>query len=121
MMDGVVRTPSLFSTTFGWPPSMTAMQELVVPRSIPRILGIAGDEVVEWLSGERLFRDDDLRRPDDAVVELPAGLEDLDDGAGRLVLLGLLHHHRVMHRGVERDAGLVDGRDARARERGFEL
>jgi hypothetical protein len=36
--DGVVRIPSLFSNTFGWPPSIMAMQELVVPKSIPRTL-----------------------------------------------------------------------------------
>ena len=33
--DGVVRPPSAFSRTVGSPPSMTATQELVVPRSIP--------------------------------------------------------------------------------------
>ena len=39
-IDGVVRPPSEFSTTRGSPPSMTAMHELVVPRSMPSILGI---------------------------------------------------------------------------------
>src|SRR3981081_2396673 len=39
-IEGVVRAPSEFSITTGSPPSMTAMQELVVPRSIPRILAI---------------------------------------------------------------------------------
>src|SRR3712207_7329570 len=34
-MDGVVRAPSAFSMTLGCAPSMTATQELVVPRSIP--------------------------------------------------------------------------------------
>jgi heat shock protein HtpX len=34
-IDGVVRAPSEFSMTLGLPPSMTATQELVVPRSIP--------------------------------------------------------------------------------------
>ncbi len=34
-MDGVVRSPSLFSITRGLPPSMIATQELVVPRSMP--------------------------------------------------------------------------------------
>ena len=33
--DGVVRPPSVFSRTVGSPPSRTAMQELVVPRSMP--------------------------------------------------------------------------------------
>ena len=36
--DGVVRAPSEFSITFGWPPSMMATQLLVVPRSMPMIL-----------------------------------------------------------------------------------
>ena len=39
-MDGVVRSPSLFSMTLGLPPSMIATQEFVVPRSIPIILPI---------------------------------------------------------------------------------
>src|SRR6266446_10937674 len=39
-MEGVVRAPSEFSTTTGSPPSMTDMQELVVPRSMPRILAM---------------------------------------------------------------------------------
>ena len=34
-MDGVVRAPSAFSMTLGSLPSITATQELVVPRSIP--------------------------------------------------------------------------------------
>jgi hypothetical protein len=34
-MDGVVRIPSAFSMTLGLEPSMTATQELVVPKSIP--------------------------------------------------------------------------------------
>src|SRR5215813_9127305 len=34
-IDGVVRMPSAFSITFGVDPSITATQELVVPRSIP--------------------------------------------------------------------------------------
>merc|ERR1740123_1381366 len=34
-MDGVVRMPSLFSSTLAEPPSMMATQEFVVPRSIP--------------------------------------------------------------------------------------
>src|SRR5512133_1414125 len=33
--DGVTRRPSEFSRTVGSPPSMTAIQEFVVPKSIP--------------------------------------------------------------------------------------
>src|SRR5690606_469799 len=39
-MDGVVRAPSAFSITFGFDPSITATQLLVVPRSIPMTLAI---------------------------------------------------------------------------------
>ena len=35
--DGVVRAPSAFGTTTGSPASMTAMQEFVVPKSMPRM------------------------------------------------------------------------------------
>ena len=39
--DGVIRAPSWLTMTAGWPPSMTATTELVVPRSIPiTLLGI---------------------------------------------------------------------------------
>jgi hypothetical protein len=36
----VVRAPSAFSITFGLPPSITATQLLVVPKSIPMTLAI---------------------------------------------------------------------------------
>src|ERR1700694_3666799 len=38
--EGVVREPSEFGITTGSPPSMTAMTELVVPKSIPTVFGI---------------------------------------------------------------------------------
>src|SRR5436305_14187557 len=38
--DGVVRAPSWFAMTVGWPASITATTELVVPRSIPIIFPI---------------------------------------------------------------------------------
>ena len=38
--DGVVRPPSAFGMTVGSPPSSTAIQELVVPRSIPIVFAI---------------------------------------------------------------------------------
>src|SRR6188508_848420 len=37
-MEGVVRAPSWLGMTWGTPPSITATQELVVPRSIPMVL-----------------------------------------------------------------------------------
>ncbi len=36
--DGVVRSPSAFTMIVGSPPSSTAIAELVVPRSMPKIL-----------------------------------------------------------------------------------
>src|SRR2546430_11189362 len=39
-IDGVVRAPSLFSKTTGSPPSITDIQELVVPKSTPKTLAI---------------------------------------------------------------------------------
>src|SRR5436305_3624319 len=38
--EGVVRAPSEFSKTTGSPPSITDMQELVVPKSIPKTFAI---------------------------------------------------------------------------------
>src|SRR5689334_3257185 len=40
-MDGVVLPPSLLGTTWGDPPSITATQQLVVPRSIPMTFPMA--------------------------------------------------------------------------------
>src|SRR6185503_12706083 len=39
-MEGVVRAPSLFSITLAFLPSITATQELVVPRSMPMTFAI---------------------------------------------------------------------------------
>src|SRR3989475_13154715 len=39
--DGVVRPPSAFSITVGSPPSSTAMQEFVVPRSMPMVFAMS--------------------------------------------------------------------------------
>jgi hypothetical protein len=39
--DGVVRAPSWLAMTVGWPASITATTELVVPKSIPIIFAIA--------------------------------------------------------------------------------
>ena len=38
--DGVVRPPSAFGMTVGSPPSSTATQEFVVPRSMPMVRAI---------------------------------------------------------------------------------
>src|SRR6476659_9298445 len=51
--EGVVRAPSEFSMTLGWPPSMIATQLFVVPRSMPMILlilfGLRASEWIDWL------------------------------------------------------------------------
>src|SRR5689334_11835313 len=46
--DGVVRPPSAFSSTVGSSPSITAMAELVVPRSIP-IVFATFDSSKAWI------------------------------------------------------------------------
>src|SRR5690606_34311077 len=53
--EGVVRAPSALSRTTGCPPSITAMQELVVPRSIPKILLMCSC-LIEGLAGVRFPR-----------------------------------------------------------------
>src|SRR6266567_1103043 len=45
--EGVVRAPSELGMTTGSPPSMTAITELVVPRSIPTVLGMCSSAVVD--------------------------------------------------------------------------
>src|SRR3954468_13813466 len=44
--DGVVRPPSAFGMTTGSPPSMTAMHEFVVPRSIPITFAMLGSPLL---------------------------------------------------------------------------
>lgn len=45
--EGVVRTPSAFSMTLGVLPSISATQELVVPRSIPMMVPDLAEEKCE--------------------------------------------------------------------------
>src|ERR1051326_2755460 len=47
-MEGVVRAPSAFSMTLGAEPSITATQELVVPRSMPITLAILCSSYWAW-------------------------------------------------------------------------
>src|SRR5213083_2754630 len=48
--EGVVRDPSALGMTTGSPPSMTAITEFVVPRSIPTVLGICSSaDYVHWI------------------------------------------------------------------------
>ena len=71
-MDGVVRAPSLFSSTVACPPSITAMQEFVVPRSIPRILLIVSIlsvcVVLTFPSTNLRQRPTDLRRRRELIL-----------------------------------------------------
>src|SRR5512132_2941974 len=78
-IDGVVREPSLFGITTASPPSMTATQELVVPRSMPMTLPIPWS--LRGRRGGRLHRGPHHRRSDEPVVELEAA--------------GVLEHHRA--------------------------
>ena len=48
--DGVVRPPSAFGMTVGSPPSSTAMQLLVVPRSIPIVFAMSGYSFKSWFA-----------------------------------------------------------------------
>src|SRR3954467_6862625 len=47
-IEGVVRAPSAFSITLGAEPSITATQELVVPRSMPITLAILSPLYRAW-------------------------------------------------------------------------
>src|SRR5271166_1091686 len=47
--DGVVRAPSWFAITVGCPASITATQELVVPKSIPIIFPIIVESLPQFV------------------------------------------------------------------------
>src|ERR671931_2808281 len=53
--DGVVRPPSAFGMTAGSPPSITAIAELVVPRSIPIVFAILVFSLGLDFSAEKIY------------------------------------------------------------------
>src|SRR5579862_5431231 len=55
-MEGVVRAPSLFSMTLAVLPSITATQELVVPRSIPMTLAISTPLLQQGPTAQKALR-----------------------------------------------------------------
>src|SRR3989338_7106172 len=57
-MDGVVRSPSLFSMPLPLSPSMIATQEFVVPRSMPMIFAIVPFLNVSFAAAPSRGRDD---------------------------------------------------------------
>src|SRR6266404_812815 len=61
--DGVRRLPSLLIITVGFPPSITATTEFVVPRSIPTALAIATAPVGKTFQKARTAHAGDGREP----------------------------------------------------------
>src|SRR5450631_3449337 len=127
-IDGVVRSPSLFSITLGLPPSMMATQEFVVPRSMPIILPIVktlsiiqtDDRYVGEVNAISIalpgrFTDDDAGRTQQAAIERIALLNHTQHRIDRLVP-ALLRHHGFVPGRVERLAGRIDDLDARLLE-----
>src|SRR5688500_8184077 len=133
-MDGVVRSPSLFSITRGLPPSMIATQELVVPRSMPMTFAMyvrlrssitrwrywlgrdttiqAGYPSVRLVGGAR---HDYSRRPQQPAVERVALLDDREDRAWR-GLGGFLGRHGLVQLRVEGLPLRIDDGDPRPLE-----
>ena len=72
--DGVVRAPSAFSITVGSPPSSVAMQEFVVPKSIPTARPICSPLLVVLLSTSSLNRHRPKTVPLDASKLEPTSL-----------------------------------------------
>src|SRR6266436_5976677 len=126
-IEGVVRSPSLFSITRGLPPSMMATHELVVPRSMPITfaMGLLRQTSLakgvwyrrsSWVRStaiqvhNRRLRDDHPRRPQQPAVELVARLYHPDH---RVWLRGarFLRQHRLVARRIERLAQRLDHRD----------
>src|SRR5690606_15968612 len=125
MTEGVVRAPSEFSMTLDLPPSMTATQELVVPRSMPMILPMMNFpylyicNLCEWIRGAnpsnccryrqyaahggafKLFflRNRHQRRAQQTVGDQVALLQHADDGIR--LLIGRHHRDRLVPHRVE--------------------
>ena len=116
--DGVVREPSAFAITTGSPPSMTATQELVVPKSIPIVLAIKHSSkimivVIMYQKPDapvcrrRSVCNLDHSVAHHAVVQHEAGLEHLRDHI--FPERFIVHmHHGVVQRGIERFPHLAD-------------
>src|SRR3984885_9785561 len=123
-IEGVVRSPSLFSITRGLPPSMMATHELVVPRSIPITFAMSALRARVYQNGDGLgplrrggfrgfqgtlglLRYDNPRRAQQSPVQLVAGLDHVQDRIGLGGRRGL-GHHGLVPAGVE---GLTLGVD----------
>src|ERR1022692_1185669 len=134
-IDGVVRSPSLFSMTLGLPPSMIETHEFVVPRSMPIIFAICKPSRKSYATSRsmgyyasfsisrplipavaRSLADDDPGGAQQAPVQGIALLNNRQDGIRRQ-LGALLGHHGLVPFGIKRlrdrvddfDAGLVKG------------
>src|SRR5438034_184674 len=97
-MEGVVRSPSLFSITRGLPPSMMATHELVVPRSMPITFAMSA---LRQSSAKRVIPGSLLWGSRRELSSLRGGLAG-DDHPGRtqqpaVQLVARLHHpeHRA--------------------------
>ena len=95
--DGVVLAPSALAITVGSPPSNTATQELVVPKSIPITLLISF--LLFYLQftflTQLLICNLDHRCPDYSAVK---SITFLENGAylAAFVFVGILHHNGVV-------------------------
>src|SRR5687767_9612066 len=69
--DGVIRLPSGLVMTTGSPPSMTATQEFVVPRSMPMILLIVSSPLALALLELSLYNDHSIKCESLAVNRWP--------------------------------------------------
>src|ERR1700739_2981909 len=117
-IEGVVRSPSLFSITRGLPASMMATHELVVPRAMPITFSMSAlrrqssakraiSRSLLWGSapelsslGGGLAGHDHPGRPQQPAVQLVTGL-DHPEHRVRLSRRGLLRHHGLVPLRVE--------------------
>src|SRR5215211_5434331 len=107
---GVVRPPSLFGTICTAPPSRTATQQFVVPKSMPIAFPI------QLLSR----RDFNERGANQFVADLVTAANLLHDRV-RLVLVCRLGHHGLVQMRIERFADCFDRLDAERFEHAVEL
>src|SRR5690554_2857488 len=112
-IDGVVRSPSLFSMTLALPPSMIATHELVVPRSMPMIFAMSGS------SGSWFNVDWGGRAADTVYLGAPGPASSADPHPARFhapcALLRRYHHHRRAQQAVVEHVALLEELHHRAR------
>src|SRR5215472_9641192 len=116
--EGVVREPSELGMTTGSPPSMTAITELVVPRSIPTVFGMCSSagELFRSVSTASFPTGNPAETPAEAGRGAARGSEMYSQGSGSKHRPRSDRRHRRWHDRPSRTAAVLPARQQRLRD-----